>query len=126
MEPNIGPKVHEITSSPAEIITPSKPPSLSTPLLRNSWPLSITSALSVSPPGSMSTNPPPSPSGGHMTHLILFNAVPPVMPDAGMGMSFPSSKIIGDEPFAKNQRVDVTDGLIPVQEFIVQNPVRIS
>ena len=126
MEPNIGPKVHEITSSPAEIIVPPKPPSLSTPLLSN--PSSITSAPPVPPPGSMSTNPPPPPSGGHMTSPgllpIPFNAAPPVMPDAGMGMGFPSM-MMGDEPFAKKQRMDVTDGLIPEQEFIAQNPVRI-
>ena len=126
MEPNIGPKVHEITSSPAEIIAPPKPPSLSTPLLSN--PSSITSAPPVPPPGSMSTNPPPPPSGGHMTSPgllpIPFNAAPPVMPDAGMGMGFPSM-MMGDEPFAKKQRMDVTDGLIPEQEFIAQNPVRI-
>ena len=47
------------------------------------------------------------------------------MPDTGMGMGFPSSMMMGDEPFAKKQRMDVTDGLIPEQEFIAQNPVRI-
>ena len=41
-----------------------------------------------------------------------------------MGMGFPSSLMMGDEPFAKKQRMDVTDGLIPEQEFIAQNPVR--
>ena len=126
MEPNIGPKIHEIPSSPAEIIAPPKPPSLSAPLLSN--PSSITSATPVPPPGSMSTNPPPPPSGGHMTSPgllpIPFNAAP-VIPDACMGMGFPSSMMMGDEPFAKKQRMDVTDGLIPEQEFIPQNPVRI-
>ena len=110
MEPNIRPKVHEVTSSLAEIIAPPKPPSLSVPLLSN--PSSITSAPPVPPPGSMSTNPPPPPSGGHMTSPgllpIPFNAAPPVMPDTGMGMSFPSSMMMGDEPFAKKQRMDVT------------------
>ena len=43
---------------------------------------------------------------------IPFNAAPPVMPDAGMGMGFPSSMMMADEPFAKKQRMDVTDGLI--------------
>ena len=127
MEPNICPKVHEITSSPAEIIAPPKPPSLSTPLLSN--PSSITSATPVPPPGSMSTNPPPPPFFGHMTSPgllpIPFNAAPPVMSDAGMGMGFPSSMMMGGEPFAKKQRMDVTDRLIPEQEFIAQNPVRI-
>ena len=120
MEPNIGPK---ITSSPAEIVAPPKPPSLSTPLLSN--PSSITSAPPVPPPANMSINPPPPPSGAHMTSPgllpIPFNATPPVMPDAGMGMGFPSSMMM---PFAKKQRMDVTDGLIPEQEFIAQNPVR--
>ena len=55
---------------------------------------------------------------------IPFNAAPPVMPDAGMGMGFPSSVMMGDEPFAKKQRMDVTDGLIPEQEFIALHPVR--
>ena len=55
---------------------------------------------------------------------IPFNAAPPVMPDAGMGMGFPSSMMMGDEPFAKKQRMDVTDGLIPEQEFIALHPVR--
>ena len=40
-----------------------------------------------------------------------------------MGMSFPSSMMMTDESFAKKQRMDVSDGLIPEQEFIVQNPV---
>ena len=57
---------------------------------------------------------------------IPFNAAPPVMPDAGMGMGFPSSMMMGDEPFAKKQRMDVTDGLIPEQEFIALHPVRIT
>ena len=129
VEPNIGPKVQEITSSPAEIVAPPKPPSLSTPLLSN--PSSITSAPPVPPPASMSTNPPPPPSGGHMTSSpgllpIPFNAAPPVMPDAGMGMGFPSSMMMGDEPFAKKQRMDVTDGLIPEQEIITLHPVRVT
>ena len=55
---------------------------------------------------------------------IPFNAAHPVMPDAGMGMGFPSSMMMGDEPFAKKQRMDVTDGLIPEQEFITLHPVR--
>jgi len=42
-----------------------------------------------------------------------------------MGMGFPSAMIMGDKPFAKEQRMDVTDGLIPEQKFIAQNPVRI-
>ena len=50
---------------------------------------------------------------------IPFNAAP-----AGMGMGFPSSMMMGDEPFAKKQRMDVTDGLIPEQEFIALHPVR--
>ena len=127
VEPNVGPKVQEITSSPAENVAPPKPPSLSTPLLSN--PSSITSAPPVPPPASMSTNPPPPPSGGHMTSSpgllpIPFNAAPPVMPDAGMGMGFPSSIMMGDEPFAKKQRMDVTDELIPEQELIALHPVR--
>ena len=78
----------------------------------------------------MSTNPPPPPSGDHMTGSpgllpIPFNAAPPVMPDAGMGMGFPSSMMMGDEPFAKKQRMDVTNGLIPEQEFIALYPVRV-
>ena len=56
---------------------------------------------------------------------IPFNAAPPVMPDAGMGMGFPSSMMMGDEPFAKKQRMDVTNGLIPEQEFIALYPVRV-
>ena len=109
-------------------MAPPKPPSLSTPLLSN--PSSITSAPPVPPPAYIhvyqSFFPP---SGDHMTSSgllpIPFNAAPPVMPDAGMGMGFPSSTMMGDEPFAKKQRMDVTDGLIPEQEFIAQNPVRI-
>jgi len=83
----------------------------------------------VPPPASMPTNPLPPPSGAHVTSPgilhIPFNATLPVMSDAGMGMGFPSSMMMGDEPFAKKQRMDVTDGLIPEQGFITQNPVRI-
>ena len=107
-------------------MAPPKPPSLSTPLLSN--PSSITSAPPVPPPASMFTNPPPPPSAGQMTSPgllpIPFNAAPPVMPDACMGMGFPSSLMMTDEPFAKKQRMDVSNGLIPEQEFIAQNPVR--
>ena len=65
----------------------------------------------------MSTNPPPPPSGDHMTISpgllpIPFNAAPPVIPDAGMGMGFPLSMMMGDEPFSKMQGMDITNGLI--------------
>ena len=65
----------------------------------------------------MSTNPPPPPSGDHMTISpgllpIPFNAVPPVMSKGDIWMSFPSSMVMGDEPFNKMQRMDITDGLI--------------
>ena len=109
-------------------MVPPKPPSLTTPLLSN--PSSITSAPPVPPPASMSTNPPPPPppSGGHMTSPgllpIPFNAAPPIIHDTGIGMGFLSSMMMGDEPFAKKQRMDITDGLIPEREFIAQNPVR--
>ena len=107
-------------------MAPLKPPSLSTLLLSN--PSSITSASPVPPPASMFSNPPPPLSDGQMTSPgllpIPFNAGHPVMPDAGMGMDFPSSMMMTDEPFAKKQRMDVSDGLIPEQEFIAQNPVR--
>ena len=32
--------------------------------------------------------------------------------------------MMGDEPFAKKQGMDVMDGLIPEQEFITLHPVR--
>ena len=44
------------------------------------------------------------------------------MSNVGMAMSFPSSMMMTDEPFAKKQRMDVSDGLIPEQEFIAQIP----
>ena len=117
LEPNIGPKVLEITSSPAEIVAPPNPPS-------------FTSAPPVPPSASMSTNTPPPASGNHMTissGLLpnVFNAVPPVMSKDNIWMGFPSSVVIGDEPIAKTQRMDVTDGLIPKQEFIALHPVRV-
>jgi len=43
------------------------------------------------------------------------------MPTAGG--NFPPPMMMGEEPFAKRQKMDLTDGLIPEQQFIAQNPV---
>ncbi|XP_065902944.1 splicing factor 3A subunit 1-like [Dysidea avara] len=117
VEPNIGPKIQARSS--AEIIAPPKPPSMTTPLLGT--PGHISAAPPVPPPSSMTSTPP---SSGSMTASgllpIPFNAAPPVMPTAGS--NFPPPMMMGEEPFAKRLKMDLTDGLIPEQQFIAQHP----